>query len=546
MPDDARNLTSPSFHERQENMSTVREVTYELLRSLGMMRVFGNPGSTELPFLKDFPEDFTYVLGLHEGVVVGMADGYAQGTGRAAFVNLHTAAGLGNASAAIMTAHHNRTPLVITAGQQDRRQLAYEPFLSGELVEMALPYVKWSHQPARAEDVPASIERAYHTAMQAPQGPAFVSIPMNDWDTTAEPHEAREIDYRTAPNPEALDKAARLLESSRRPAIVAGAGVDRADAWYDTVSLAERLNAAVWADPMHPRAGFPQDHPLFQGVLTPAQATIADQLSEYDVVLVLGAPVFRYFQYLPGSPVKEGTRVIHVTDNPEEASRAATGTGVMGDIALAVRQLAERLPKNADRPAPPSPAEMPAPEAKDPMPADYVLHTLAHHLPDRAIIVEETPSSRNLLHKHVRIKGPGGFYSAASGGLGFGTSASVGLKLASPERPVVCVVGDGSLMYALQALWSAARYGAAVVFVVMDNGQYKILRLLGERDDASNVPGLDFPEVDIVGAARSLGCDGEKVERPEELSSAFERALNIGRPYVLDVLVDPNVPKTLG
>jgi benzoylformate decarboxylase len=169
------------------------------------------------------------------------------------------------------------------------------------------------------------------------------------------------------------------------------------------------------------------------------------------------------------------------------------------------------------------------------------------HLPDRTILVEETPSSRALLHKHVRIKGPGGFYSAASGGLGFGTSASVGLSMASPDRPVVCIVGDGSLMYALQALWSAARYGTAVVFVVMDNGQYKILKLLCERDDAGErIPGLDLPDVNIVQAARSLGCEGEQIERPEELSDAFERALNAGRPYVLDVLVDPDHPKTLG
>ena len=527
-------------------MSTVHTATYELLRSFGMTRIFGNPGSTELPFLKDFPEDFTYILGLQESVVVGMADGYAQGTGRAAFVNLHTAAGLGNAMAAIMTAHHNRTPLVITAGQQDRRQLAYEPFLSGKLVEMAPPYVKWSHQPDRAEDVPAAIERAYHTSMQAPRGPVFVSVPMNDWEAPAQLYEPREIDYRTAPNPEGLDRVARALESSQRPAIVAGAGVDRAGAWYDTIALAERLRAAVWADPMHPRAGFPQDHPLFQGVLPPAQATIADQLSGYDVVLVLGAPVFRYFQYLPGPPVKQDTQVIHVTDNPEEASRAATGAGIMGDVALAVRQLAERLPKKADRPAPPSSAEVPAPEAKDSLPADYVMYTLSRCLPDRAIIVEETPSSRNLLHKHIRINQPGGFYSAASGGLGFGTSASVGLRLASPDRPVVCIVGEGSIMYALQALWSAARYQVAVVFVVINNEQYKILKLIAERDDiGEGVPGLDLPGLDIVQAAKSLGCKGETVRRPEELSDAFERALDLGRPYVLDVLVDQTVPETL-
>jgi benzoylformate decarboxylase len=528
-------------------MSTVREVTYELLRSFGMKKVFGNPGSTELPFLKDFPEDFTYVLGLHEGVVVGMADGYAQGTGRAAFVNLHTAAGLGNAGAAIMTAYHNRTPLVITAGQQDRRQLAYEPFLSGQLVEMALPYVKWSHQPERAEDVPFAIGRAYHTSMQAPQGPVFVSVPMSDWEAAAEAPETREIDYRMAPDPEGLDKAARLLESSQRPAIVAGAGVDRAGAWYDAVALAERLNAVVWTDPMHPRAGFPQDHHLFQGHLPLSQAPIADQLSEYDVVLVLGAPVFRYFPYEPGPPVKEGTKVIHVTDNPDEASRAATGTGVMGDVALAVRQLTERLPEKAERPAPPSSAAGPTPEAGTPLPADYVLHTLSRYLPDQAIVVEETPSSRMLLHKHVPIKAPGGFYASASGGLGFGTSAAIGLSMASPDRPVVCVVGDGSLMYALQALWSAAHYGAAVVFVVMNNRQYKILRLVGERGGVGKgVPGLDLPDVDIVGAAKSLGCEGETVNGPEGLEEAFGRAFRAGRSYVLNVLVDPDVPKTLG
>ena len=445
-----------------------------------------------------------------------------------------------------MTAYHNRTPLVITAGQQDRRQLAYEHFLSGHLVEMALPYVKWSHQPVRAEDVPAAVERAYHTAMQAPQGPVFVSVPMNDWDVEAEPREVREIDYRMAPSPEALDKAARLLKSSRRPAMVAGAGVDRAGAWYDTATLAERLNAAVWTDPMHPRAGFPQDHHLFQGHLPLSQAPIADQLSEYDVVLVLGAPVFRYFPYVPGPPVREDTQVIHVTDNPEEASRAATGTGIMGDVALAVRQLNERLPKKADRPAPPSPDEVPAPEPEGSLPADYVMHALAQHLPERAIVVEETPSSRMLLHKHIRINQPGGFYAAASGGLGFGTSASIGLSMASPDRPVVCVVGDGSIMYALQALWSAARYQAAAVFVVLNNRQYKILRLIAERDEVGEgVPGLDLPDLDILQAAKSLGCEGERVERPEELSDALERTLGIGHPYVLEILVDPDVPKSM-
>ena len=174
-------------------MATVREVTFDLLRDLGMTTVFGNPGSTELPFLEDFPQDFRYVLGLQEASVLGMADGYAQGTGRAALVNLHTGPGLGNAMGAMVTAWHNRTPLVVTAGQQDRRHLVLDPMLSANLVELAQPYVKRSHEPERAEDVPREILRAYHTAMQAPKGPVFLSIPMNDWDAEAEPFEARRI-----------------------------------------------------------------------------------------------------------------------------------------------------------------------------------------------------------------------------------------------------------------------------------------------------------------------------------------------------------------
>ena len=320
--------------------------------------------------------------------------------------------------------------------------------------------------------------------------------------------------------------------------------MDRAGAFYDAAVLAERLNAPVFADPMHPRAGFPQEHPLYEGVLAPARAGISSRLSEYDVVLVVGAPVFRYFRYQPGPPIEEGTRIIHITEDPEEAARSAAHAGIMGDVGLAIRGLIERLPERTDRPAPAPPSQPPRPEAREPLPADYVLHALAWRLPEAAILVEETPSSRMLLHRHVRVKRPGGFYSAASGGLGFGASASVGLSMASPDRPVACVVGDGSLMYAPQALWTAARYGANVAYVVLNNGQYGILKLLGQT--GSEAPGLDLPNLDVLGMARSLGCEGETVKRPEDLDDALQRALGAGRPYVLDVHVDPAFPRTLG
>ena len=290
-------------------MATVREVTFDLLRELGMTSVFGNPGSTELPFLRDFPEDFTYVLGLQEAAVLGMAEGYARATGRAALVNLHTSPGLGNALGNVVTAWHNKTPLVIPAGQPDRRHIALAPLLSGRLVEFAEPYVKRSHEPYRAEDVPGEIHLAYHAAMQSPQGPVFISIPMNDWDAEAEPYTAREVSHRVAPDPEMLEKAAEILAAARRPAVVAGAGISRAGAFYDAVTLTEKLQAEVWLEPNSPLNGFPQDHPLFQGHLPPAQKQLAERLSGHDVVLVLGAPVFLYYPYVPGPTVAAGTRV---------------------------------------------------------------------------------------------------------------------------------------------------------------------------------------------------------------------------------------------
>ena len=530
-------------------MPTVRDVTFDLLRALGMVTVFGNPGSTELPFLKDFPADFTYVLGLQESAVLGMADGFAQARRHAALVNLHTSAGLGNAMGGIVTAYHNRTPLVITAGQQDRRHLALEPLLTGRLVELARPYVKWSHEPARAEDVPAALARAYYTAMQEPWGPVFVSIPMDDWEAEAAPYPIAEraVLGRTAPDPDALARVAAALRESARPAIVAGAGIDRAGAWDLVVTLAERTRAAVWADPIGARAGFPQDHPLFRGHLAPAQALLAHQLAGYDLVLVLGAPVFLYYPYVPGPVVDEGARVIQITDNPEEAARAATGLSVVGDIAPAARGLLDALPEEADRAAPPPLPVYPPPEATEPLSVDYVMYTLAGLLPPEAVIVDEAISSGARLKRYISVKRPGGYYIGSSGGLGFAMPAAVGVQLADPARPVVCVIGDGSSMYSPQALWSAARYKAPVTYVVINNGHYAILKAFGDMMGIGrDAPGLDLPGIDLVGLAHSLGCAGEVVSRPDALDAALRRGLDAGQPYLVNVLVDPTVPPLMG
>jgi benzoylformate decarboxylase len=527
-------------------MSAVRDVTLDLLRELGMTTIFGNPGSTELPFLKDFPEDFAYVLGLQEATALGMAEGYAQGTGRAALVNLHTAPGLGNAMGAMVTAYHNKTPLVVTAGQQDRRHVALEPLLTGKLVELAKPYVKRSHEPARAEDVPGEIQRAYHTAMQHPRGPVFVSIPMNDWEAEVEPPVVREVSYRAVPDPEKLERVAEILDQAQRPAFVVGPGAARTThAFRDVVALAEKLRAAVWQEPVSALTGFPQDHPLFRGHLPFAQRDLAERLSPHDVVLVLGAPVFTYYPYVPGPTVEEGTQVVQITEDPEEAARAAVGTSLVGDVALAVGRLLDLLPE-ADRPAPPAQEEPPTPEATTPISVDYLMYAISEVLPEEAVVVDESISSRGKLHRYVRTNDPAGYHTSAAGGLGFGMPASVGLKLALPERPVVCVIGDGSSMYSIQALWSAARYEANVTFVVVNNRSYSILKGFRDAIGAGEVPGLDVPGVNFAGVARDLGCEGETVEEAEHLHDVLKRALNAARPYLVDVAVDTEVPKLFG
>lgn len=526
-------------------MATVREATFGLLRNLGITTVFGNPGSTELPFLKDFPDDFRYVLALQEASALGMAEGFAQGSGRAALVNLHTGPGLGNAMGAMITAWHNRTPLLVTAGQQDRRHSALEPLLTGGLVDLARPYVKRSFEPVRAEEVPGEIRRAYHTAMQHPRGPVFVSIPMDDWEAGAELMEGHDVIHRIAPDPEGIGRFATVLREARNPVVVAGAGVDRAGAFHDAVTLAERLAAPVWQDPISALASFPQDHPLFRGHLPPAQRGLAERLSGHDAVLVLGAPVFLYYPYDPGPTVEAGTRVLHVSEDPAEAARAAGGTSLVGDIGLAIRGLLDSLPAS-DRPAPSRREPPPEPGGTTPMSVEYLMHTVAGVLPEDAAVFDETASSKAKLHRFIRINRPGGYHTSAAGGLGFAMPGSVGFKLAAPERPVVCMIGDGSSMYSVQALWSAARYGADVTFVVVNNRGYSILK--GFRDAigaGDRVPGLDVPGIDFVGVAEGLGVEGETVEEAGDLLPALKRALNAGRPYLLDVIVAPEVPSLL-
>ena len=518
-------------------MSTVREVTYQVLRELGMTVIFGNPGSTELPFLRDMPADFRYVLALHERSAAGMALGYAMAKGKAAFVNLHSIASAGNGLSAFIDAAYCHAPLVVTTGQQDRRQVLAEPFLVSRAIDVVKPYVKWACEPLRAEDVPAAIVRGYHLAMQPPMGPVFISIPMDDWIHPCQPVAVREVSQTVMPDPAGLDAVVRALDASPNPAIVVGSQIEEDRGWHDVVALAEHLNADVYQEPIPSRWTFPRTHSLFRGGLFPAQQPLADQLAAYDTVVVLGAPIFLYYAYVPGAPIKPGTKLFQITNSPADASAALAGTSIVGNVAAAARYIQGRTKAGSARVRVPQ-AKPPQPQPEYPMTPAYLFSVLNKVMPPNAVICEECPSSKGDLDRHIQLDQPGSFYSVRTGILGFGVPAAVGLQLAHRDRRVVCPVGDGSIQYSIQTLWSAVQYDAPVIFIVVRNSDYSALKGFCDFTNVGrNVPGMDIPAIDIVKIAQGYGMTACEVDRPEDLEPALREAFASPSPRLISVNV---------
>lgn len=528
-------------------MRTVREAAIDFFRAQGMTTMFGNPGSTELPMLADFPDDFRYVLALQEASAVAMADGYAQATGRPTLVNLHTAPGVGNAVGALVTAAANGSPLVVTAGQQVRPMLTLEAMLTNtRATEMPHPLVKYSAEPPRAQDVPAVLARAVHLASLPPRGPVFVSIPMDDWNEPASdeatvPVTSRRVHGRAAPDPTSVELLADALAGARAPAIVSGGDVDATGGYDDAVALAERLGAVVFSPPAGGRLGFPQRHPLYRGTLPMAIEPVAEALAPHDVVLVVGSPVFRYYPYVPGDFLREGTRLFHVTASADEAARAPMGDAVVADPALTLRALLDRVPAT-DRPRP---AERPSPEPAQRrgdglLSAEEAFDALAAAWPEHGVLVNESPSNLAAQQERVPLDGAGSFYFTSSGGLGFGLPAAVGVALADPSRPVVAVIGDGSMQYSIQALATAAALGAGVTVIVLDNREYAILKWFAHRERTPKAPGLDLPPIDHVALARAYGVEAESVSSAEELTAAVARGVAGPGPRLVHVPIVPS------
>jgi benzoylformate decarboxylase len=520
---------------------TVRETTHHLLRALGLTTVFGNPGSNELPFLDGFPADFRYVLGLHEGAVVAMADGYAQASGRPALVNLHSAAGLGNALGVLANARASGTPLVLTAGQQARAMVGLGSVLAEPaMVRVPEPQVKWSFEPARAQDVPRALAQAAHLAALPPAGPVFVSLPLDDWAAEVDPDEvaglpARRVRWAGAAPAELVAELAGRLSAARAPALVVGPEADDERAFDRVVGLAERLQAPVWTAPTPPRCPFPTRHPLWRGVLPPSIAGVAEHLTGHDLVLVLGAPVFRYHAYRPGPWLPAGTELVAVTADPEAAARPAFGEAVVGDVAEITGQLLDALPA-ASRPPRPAPQRPAAPRpGAAPFPAEAVFGLLAEALPAHARLVNESTSNTAQFWQHLRLDRPRGLFFPAAGGLGFGLPAAVGVALADPGRPVVAVLGDGAVQYGVAGLWSAVQLDLPVTFLVLRNGGYGALRSFVAQLGVGGAPGLDLPGLDAAAIAAGYGMPARRIDDADELAAALRCTASTPGPRLIEV-----------
>jgi benzoylformate decarboxylase len=531
-------------------MTTVREASFELFRKHRMTTIFGNPGSTELPMLGPFPDDFRYVLGLQEAVAVGMADGFAQASGNVAHVNLHTAPGVGNGVGAIFNARANKAPLLVTAGQQVRSLITMQANLTNrDAIEVPKPYVKYSHEPPRAADVPFALAQAIHHALLPPAGPAFVSIPMDDWQREIEPVDyvtqiARDVGGKAQPDPALVAALAARLRAAQSPVLVAGPEIDAAGGWDAAVELAESQRLPVWASPPTGggRIGFPENHPAFQGMLPPAVGPVTQALENYDLVLVVGSSVFPYYPNIPGDFLPAGAELVAITSDADEAARAPMGDAIVADVALTLRALADELSEPAgDREQPPARVELePFPPGE--LPSGGEVHKiLAELFPDDGIVVLESPSSTAALRNQLRLARPGSYYFSAGGGLGFGLAAALGVQLAEPERQVVCVLGEGSAQYAITAFWTAAAYSIPVKFLVLRNNEYSILKWFGALESIAGAPGLDLPKLDVAATAQSYGVPGVSVAGLDALHGALGDAFASDGPRLVQVDVAPGM-----
>jgi len=544
---------------------TGRRAFLQLLVDEGVTHLFGNPGTTELPLMEvvpDFPE-LTYVLGLQEAVVVAMADGYARASNRLAACSLHVAPGLGNAIGALYNAKFSGSPLIVTCGQQEQGHGLLEPLLYDPLVPIAQPMVKWAVEVTRVEDLPRIVRRAAKVALTPPTGPVFISLPGDVLDAEADLDFGKptRVDARVRPSDDALEQLAAKLLEAKHPVILAGQELAIHDAFAEATELAELLGAGVYQQPIPYCAQFPSAHAAYLGALTRNQKQVRAALAPFDLMLCLGADLLRMSVYSPLAPLPEGMPVVHISErdwelgknyptelalraNVKETLRALLpllrGRRTKAEAADAARRLAALKPRNWTAQRVEARIEAMRAEHITPIDPRYLMLCISETLPQQAVVVDEALTSSTSLPGFLELRDPKSFYGLASGGLGFGLPGAVGISLAQPGRPVLAVIGDGSAMYGVQALWTAAHLKLPITYVIANNRSYRILkeRLVSMRS-TDRFTGMDLrdPDIDFTGLARSLGVPAERVTHPRGIVPALREALQAGGPRLIEVMV---------
>ncbi len=541
----------------------------ELLKQEGVEILFGNPGTTELPLMDALAveTELRYVLGLQEAAVLAMADGYAQASGKLAVVNLHVAPGLGNAMGMLYDALKAGSPLLVTAGQHDQDFTVSEPLLWADLPTIARPLVKWSAEVRRLADLPRMIHRAAKTALAPPTGPVFLSLPADVLNAEGEIElgAPSRVASGIRGDAAAVAEAAALLAAAERPVLIAGDAVAQSGAHDALIALAELLGAPVWAEGVPSTASFPASHPLFRGAMMRSQTVIHDILAQHDLLFSVGGDLFTLSLPSPVEPVPEGLKIIHLdTDAWELGKNFHTEVAILGDpratlpeliAATSERMSAAQKGRSRDRLATMKQAiaaqlaelkaRARAEAEKLPIRPLALLHAIGEALPANAVVIDETISSGPGLRQFVKSDDPKSFFGMRGGGIGWGLPAAIGAKLAQPQRPVVALIGDGSAMYTCQALWTAAHDRIAVVFIILNNSSYRILKqrtnaLKGHAAQTDRFVGMDLtnPAIDYVGLARSLGLVAERARTLEEVLALLQRGLAADGPMLIDVELD--------
>ena len=548
-----------------------RQVFFETLHNHGVDRIFGNPGTTESPLLDallDHPQ-IKYIVHLHEGVATGAANFYAQASGKTAFVNLHVAPGLGNAIGMIYGALKNNSPMVVTAGQQDTRMRLRDPVLGHDLAAIAAPVVKWSVQVETADELGPILQRAFKIANEAPAGPVFVALPINvmEQETSIPAGKPGHSFAATRPDPAGIAAMARLLLAARNPAIVAGDDIARAGADKTLVSLVEKLGASVWFEGLRGRNSFPTDHPAARGTLAFDAPGVAKQFADNDLVLMVGGPFFEEVWYSAGSPFPAGCKVLQIEAAPSRlAYNFALDAGVVADVGAGLAALDMALAtvagedftkaagkRNAtlqalkESEAAAQKARVEKAWARTPTSMARAMAEIRAGTPRNAIVADETITANLDLFKTFTFAGPGDYYSGRGGGIGQGLAGAIGVAVAQPDRPVLCLSGDGSSMYSIQALWTAAHHDLAIVFVILANREYRVLKhnidaYRARFDVKSNKPymhmDLGSPTMGFVDMARGMGVAGTYVSKADDIKEAVAAAFKTGKPHLIEIEIE--------